>query len=83
MLIAIPIALLISWALFRYKWRLITATAASAFATSVVTWAFTANHFGWLDETFLQNVVVVVLVSVGVSLLFGYWLRRPQSKDAP
>ena len=79
-LIAVIIAAIVSVAchlMLRSFWG---AVAGSAVISVVLFWALSMSHFGWLDQTFFENVAWSLLLSAGVSLVVGKVVRKLEKK---
>ena len=52
------------------------ACAASVLTSIVCVWLLAMNHFGWFDATFLENLILVTLVSFIITVALGFLLSR-------
>jgi uncharacterized membrane-anchored protein YitT (DUF2179 family) len=47
------------------------ATIGSTITSTLLIWALTSSHFGWLDETFYKNMAMTLAVSFVASFIIG------------
>jgi len=47
------------------------ATVASAATSSLLFYAIASSHFGWMDNTFVENALITFITSLFVSIVVG------------
>jgi hypothetical protein len=83
-LIAAIITVIVSviWHILLHRFWL--AVARSAFTSVLLYWMVSMSHFGWLDQTFFENVAWSLLLSSVVSVAIGNLVRKlEKNRGAP
>jgi len=52
----------------KHFWK---ATLGSTITATLISWALLSSHFGWLDKTFVNNLILTVSISFVISVIIG------------
>lgn len=76
LLIVLLIAVGLSIALHRYVSSFAAACAGTTILSTLAAWVIAPQHFGWMDKTFYENVLIFSLTSLAASIAVGLWRRK-------